>query len=98
MCTDKELRQKIITYNNYSIQVSELEKIKKAIQAEIIAECDARGTDNFEGYKLITERLTETATKEGKQALKTLYPETIDKYISVSYSRFINGRNAKKIV
>lgn len=95
--TNSELKKRIESYNAYSAKAKELEAIKKELQKEILEELDNRGTDTFEGYCLITERLTENATKEGKQALKEMFAETIDKYINVSLSRFINGRNAKKV-
>ena len=97
MCTDKELRQAVIMYNDISNEYSRLEKEKKKIAEMIIAELDNRKTDSFDGFTLITERLSENATKAGKQALKDMFPDDIDNYIHVTYSRYINSRNAKKI-
>ena len=98
MCTDNELRQAVILYNDISNEYSRLEKEKKALSEMIISELDSRKTDTFDGFTLITERLSENATKAGKQALKDMFPDNIDDYIHVSYSRYINSRNAKKIV
>lgn len=97
MCTDKELRQAIIIFNDISSEYSRLEKEKKQLAEMIISELDSRKTDIFDGLTLITERLSENATKEGKKALKEMFPDNIDDYIHVSYSRYINSRNAKKI-
>lgn len=97
MCTDKELRQAVIMYNDISNEYSRLEKEKKALSEMIISELDNRKTDSFDGFTLITERLSENATKAGKQALKDMFPDNIDDYIHVSYSRYINSRAAKKI-
>ena len=85
-------------FNDISNEYARLEKEKKALAEMIISELDSRKTDTFDGYTLITERLSENATKEGKQALKNMFPDDIDTYIHVSYSRYINSRNAKKIV
>ena len=97
MYTDKELRQAVIMYNDIANEYSRLEKEKKALSEMIISELDSRKTDSFDGFTLITERLSENATKAGKQALKEMFPDDIDTYIHVSYSRYINSRAAKKI-
>ena len=87
----------IASYVNYSNHVAELEKIKREIAADIMQEMETRKTDIFEGKKIVTERLTENTTKAGKEKLKKLYPDTIDKYLSVSYSKYVNTANCKKI-
>ena len=97
MINDKELRQAVIMYNDIASEYSRLEKEKKQLAEMIISELDSRKTDTFDGFTLITERLAENATKAGKQALKDMFPDDIDNYIHVSYSRYINSRNARKI-
>lgn len=97
MCTDRELKEKIVMYSELHNELKKLVSLKDEIAKFIITELDNRNTDTFDGYKIITERLTEHATKEGKQALKDLFPDHVDDYISVSLSRFVNTANAKKI-
>lgn len=96
MCTDRELKTLIDSYVSYHESIAKLDAIKKEIASEIIAEMETRKTDSFNGQKIITERLTENATKEGKAKLKELFSSDIDEYISVSYSKFINTKGAKK--
>ena len=97
MCTDSELRLKIQMYNELQNELKKLVSQKDDIAKFIINEMDNRQTVSFDGYKLITERLVENATKAGKQTLKDLFPDRVDEYITVSLSRFINSANAKKI-
>ena len=97
MCTDYQFERLITTYNNYCKKVAELDAIKKELAADIMAELDARGEDSYNGVRLITEQLRETVTKDGKQALKDMYSGDIDRYIKVSYMRFVDSRKTKKI-
>lgn len=97
MCTDSELRLKIQMYNELQNELKKLVSQKDELAKFIINEMDNRQTVSFDGYKLITERLVENATKAGKQTLKDLFPDRVDEYINVSLSRFINSANAKKI-
>lgn len=97
MCTDRELKRLIASYVNYSESIANLEKIKRELASEILQEMETRKTDTFEGKKIITERLNENATKAGKQALKELYPDTIDNYLNVSCSQFVNTKACKAI-
>lgn len=104
MCTDRELRQKLQDYIAVSAEYSRIEKLKKQLSAEIVAEIDSRNKtadpkslDYFEGQKIITSRLQENATKEGKQYLKSVFHNDIDKYLKVSLSRYVNTAAAKKI-
>lgn len=98
MCTNTELKTKLQLYCNVADEIKKLESIKKELSAFILNEMENRKTNKFEDVLIITERLTESATKEGKNELKKLYGNEIDKYLSVSYSQFINTRNVKKII
>lgn len=98
MCTNTELKTKLQLYCNVADEIKKLESIKKELSAFILNEMENRKTNMFEDVLIITERLTESATKEGKNELKKLYGNEIDKYLSVSYSQFINTRNARKII
>ena len=98
MCTNTELKTKLQLYCNVADEIKKLESIKKELSAFILDEMENRKTNKFEDVLIITERLTESATKEGKNELKKLYGNEIDKYLSVSYSQFINTRNARKII
>lgn len=97
VCTDRELRIKIQMYNELQNELKKLVSQKDELAKFIINEMDNRKTVSFDGYKLITERLVENATKAGKQTLKDLFPDRVDEYITVSLSRFINSASAKKI-
>lgn len=97
MCTDRTLKQHITKYVELAAKISELEKLKKIEGDYILAEMETRKTDTFQELKIITERLTESATKKGKEELKKLYPEKIENYINVSYSKYVNTANAKKL-
>lgn len=97
VCTDRELRIKIQMYNELQNELKKLVSQKDELAKFIINEMDNRKTVSFDGYKLITERLVENATKAGKQTLKDLFPDRVDEYINISLSRFINSANAKKI-
>lgn len=97
MCTNETLKKHIKKYAELAAQIAELEKLKKAESQIIVREMDSRKTDTFNNVKIINERLSESVTKEGKKELKKLYPETIENYITVSYSKFVNTANAKKI-
>ena len=104
MCTDRELRQKLQDYLLLSAEYSRIEKLKKQLSAEIVAEMDSRNLtadpeslDYFEGQKIITSRLQENATQEGKQYLKSVFNNDIDRYLKVSLSRYVNTAAAKKI-
>lgn len=98
MCTNTELKTKLQLYCNVADEIKKLESIKKELSAFILNEMENRKTNKFEDVLIVTERLTESATKEGKNELKKLYGNEIDKYLSVSYSQFINTRNARKII
>ena len=98
MCTNIELKTKLQLYCNVADEIKKLESIKKELSSFILNEMENRKTNKFENVLIITERLTESATKEGKNELKKLYGNEIDKYLSVSYSQFINTRNVKKII
>lgn len=97
MCTNQELKSKIAIYCNVQQELKKLEDLKKELSREIISEMEIRKTDTFEDVKIISERLTETATAAGKQELKKLFSSDIDKYISISYSKYLNTRALKKI-
>lgn len=104
MCTDRELRQKLQDYLVLSAEYSRIEKLKKQLSADIVAEMDSRNKtadpeslDYFEGQKIITSRLQENATQEGKQYLKSVFSNDIDRYLKVSLSRYVNAAAAKKI-
>ena len=98
MCTNTELKTKLQLYCNVADEIKKLESIKKELSAFILNEMENRKTNKFEDVLIITERLTESATKEGKNELKKLYGNEIDKYLAVSYSQFVNTRNVKKII
>lgn len=98
MCTNTELKTKLQLYCNVADEIKKLESIKKELSSFILTEMENRKTNTFENVLIITERLTESTTKEGKAELKKLYGNEIDKYLSVRYSQFINTRNAKKII
>lgn len=98
MCTNTELKTKLQLYCNVADEIKKLESIKKELSSFILDEMENRKTNKFEDVLIITERLTESATKEGKNELKKLYGNEIDKYLSVSYSQFVNTRNVKKII
>lgn len=98
MCTNTELKTKLQLYCNVADEIKKLESIKKELSSFILTEMENRKTNTFENVLIITERLTESVTKEGKNELKKLYGNEIDKYLSVSYSQFINTRNARKII
>lgn len=98
MCTNTELKTKLQLYCNVADEIKKLESIKKELSSFILNEMENRKTNKFENVLIITERLTESATKEGKKELKKLYCNEIDKYLSVSYSQFVNTRNVKKII
>ena len=98
MCTNEEMKVKLSMYMDVSEEIKKMEAVKKQLAAFILDEMEARKTDSFQDVKIITERLTETATAAGRQALKNLYRENIDKYMSVSCSRFVNTRNVRKVV
>lgn len=105
MCTDNELRTKIRMYCEISAEKSKLEKLQKELSAFIRDEMDRRNEtitdpkqkDCFEGKQVITSRLRESATKDGLQYLKKSFTEDIDKYVSVTLSRYVNTAAAKKI-
>lgn len=98
MCTNETLKKHIRKYAELASKISELEKLKKIESQFIVQEMDNRKTDTFDDLKLINERLSENVTKDGKQELKKLYPETIEKFITVSYSKYVNTANAKKFM
>ena len=89
MCTNTELKTKLQLYCNVADEIKKLESIKKELSAFILNEMENRKTNKFEDVLIITERLTESATKEGKNELKKLYGNEIDKYLAVSYSQFV---------
>ena len=104
MCTNEILTEKIRMYVEVSAEVSKLEKLKKELSAFILQEVDNRNKtadpqelDMFSGQKVITSRLNETATKEGRQFLKDNAGQDIDKYLNVSLSRYVNTAACKKI-
>lgn len=105
MCTNIELKTKIEMYIDVSNELSKLEKLKKELSSFIVSEMDERNEmvadpdnlDTFGGKKIITSRLTENATAAGKQFLKDNAGNDIDKYLSVSLSRYVNTAAAKKI-
>ena len=97
MCTNTELKTKLQLYCNVADEIKKLESIKKELSAFILDEMENRKTNKFENVLIITERLTESATKEGKAELKKMHGSEIDKYLSISYSQFINTRNAKRL-
>ena len=97
MCTNTELKKHIRNYAMLKAAAADLEKQIEEEKKFIIAEMDNRKTLEFEGKKIITERLQETATKAGKDVLKAAFGSSeIDKYLTVSLARFINTANAKK--
>ena len=91
--TDNELKRLIVTFANYSKQVTELEKIRKQISTEILEEMENRKTMDFEGKKIITEKLYETPDR---QKLKDLLGNNYNDYCNVSYSKYVNSASAKK--
>lgn len=104
MCTDNVLREKIRIYCDVSAEVSKLQKLQKELSNFIKAEMDSRNRtadpqelDMFSGQKVITSRLNETATKEGRQFLKDNAGQDIDKYLNVSLSRYVNTAACRKI-
>ncbi len=97
MCTDRTLKQHINKYAELAAKISELEKLKKIESDYIMEEMETRQTDTFQKLKIVTERLTESVTKKGKEELKKLYPDEIENYINVSYSKYVNTANAKKL-
>ena len=97
MCTNEVLRNHIRNYAMLKAAAADLEKQIEEEKKFIIEEMDNRKTLEFEGKKIITERLNETATKAGKEMLKAAFGSSeIDKYLTVSLARFINTANAKK--
>lgn len=104
MCTDVEYMELIQEYNAVYAELSELVAKKDNLAKKILAEndrrnetTDAKSRDRFKGVKIITERLNENATQDGKQVLKDLFPDNIDDYINVTLSRFVNSRALKKL-
>lgn len=105
MCTDRELRIKIRMYCEITAEKSRLEKLQKELSDSIKKEVDSRNEtvtdpaqrDIFDNVQIITSRLNEKATKEGRQFLKDNIKEDIDRYINVTVSRYINTAAAKKI-
>lgn len=98
MCTNETLKKHIKEYAKLKTEIAKLDALAKAESEFIVNEMSDRETDIFDGKKIITERLTENATKAGKQALKELYPENIDTFINVTLSVFVNTANAKKFL
>ena len=97
MCTNEVLKEHIRHYAMLKAAAADLESQIEEEKKFIIAEMDNRETLEFEGKKLITERLQETATKAGKDLLKSTFSgDEIGKYLTVSLSRFVNSANAKK--
>lgn len=97
MCTNTELKKHIRNYAALKAAAADLEKQIEEEKKFIIEEMDTRKTLEFEGKKIITERLQETATKAGKEILKATFTGgEIEKYLTVSLARFINTANAKK--
>jgi len=97
MCTNEVLREHIRNYATLKAAAADLENQIEEEKRFIIDEMDNRKTLEFEGKKIITERLNETATKAGKEILKaTFNGDEIGKYLTVSLSRFVNSANAKK--
>lgn len=100
MCTDKELKDRLVLYAWYSNQYSRIAAIRKELQEEIIAEMDARAAADtasekekdfiFMDKKIITERMQESATKAGKELIKKSVTSDVDKYLTVSLARYIN--------
>lgn len=105
MCTNIELKTKIEMYIDVSNELNKLKKLKEELSAFIVGEMDKRNEnandpenlDVFAGKKIITSRLTENATAAGKQFIKDNAGNDIDKYLSVSLSRYVNTAAAKKI-
>ena len=99
MYTNEVLNQKIQEYLIKKEAAAALDKEAAEIAKSIIDEIDSRSEAEKKGYeKVITERLTEHTTKEAREKLKDLFPDTIDKYISVSLSRFLNRSACKKAI
>lgn len=98
MCTDATLKKHIREYATLKNQISELEKLAKAESEFILTEMETRNTKEFDGKTIVTERLNENATKEGKQVLKDLFPDTIDNLLNITLSVFINTAAAKKFL
>ena len=98
MCTNTELKTKLQLYCSVADEIKKLESIKKELSSFILNEMENRKTNKFEDVLIVTERLTESVTKEGKNKLKKLYGNEINKYLSVSYSQLVNTRNVKKII
>lgn len=98
MCTNETLKKHIRKYAEISDQIKKLEELKKAESVFILQEMETRNDNELDGIRIIMERLREDATKAGKEKLKDLFREDIDKYISVSYSRFVDTRNCKKFM
>ena len=100
MCTNEELKIRFEAYCSITDRIAKLEKEKKELSDFIVNEIDSRSDNEklIAGYNVIMERLTENATKEGKQVLKDAFPDNTDQYISVSLSRFPNKRNIQKIL
>lgn len=98
MSTNTVLKKHIRTYAMLKAVAADLEKQIEAEKQFIIGEMDARKTIEFEGKKIITERLNETATKAGKEILKATFTGSeIEKYLTVSLARYINLAAAKKV-
>lgn len=97
MCTNEILRDHIRNYAMLKAAAADLEKQIEEEKKFIIEEMDTRKTLEFEGKKIITERLSETATKAGKDLLKSTFSgDEIGKYLTVSLARYINTAAAKK--
>lgn len=98
MCTDATLKKHIREYATLKNQISELEKLARAESEFILTEMETRNTKEFDGKKIVSERLNESATKEGKQVLKDLFPDAIDNLLNITLSVFINTAAAKKFL
>lgn len=95
MCTNYELKQKLDRFIAVSEEFSRLEKMKRAIAAELIELQDDGEIDG--SINLITERLTETATKAGKEFIKENAGPDVETYLTVSLARYIDKRTATKV-
>lgn len=97
MCTNEVLRNHIRKYAELQIVLKTIQEDLQTERDFIISEMDNRKTLEFEGKKIITERLQETATKAGKEILKATFTgNEIEKYLTVSLARYINSAAAKK--
>lgn len=96
MCTNETLKKHIRKYAELKTMIQALEKDLDKEKAFILSEMENRQAFELDGKKIVTERLSESVTKAGKEQLKTMFPDNIEMYINVSYSRFINTAAAKK--